>query len=127
MKRQNENENSTNKEKKTRYRCEKCGTEFYITVKPSFCAVCGSDQIYKGSKKAFETAKRYLDECNSLIPQIEETHAKLTELYIRYMTVHETLKTYASRGIISKDKVPVFKFPSMTEAFYAQRKKKSEE
>lgn len=126
-KKSNGNYTSTGKEKKVKYRCERCGTEFYITVKPTFCAICGGDQIFRGSKKSEETAKKHIAECNDVIIQIKQICEKLTDLYIRYMKAHELLKGYARRGIIDKDQVPTYKFPNMTKAFYASRKKRVKE
>ena len=123
----NGNYTSTGREKMSRFRCETCGAEFYITVKPTFCTICGGKAIRPGTKKAAERAEKGIAECNDLITQMIQIYEKLTDLYVRYMTVHELLKGYAKRGIIDKDQVPMYKFPNMTKAFYASRKKRVKE
>lgn len=112
------------KESKFKYRCDNCGEEFFVPVKPELCPTCGSCNINKGTKKSLNTAKEYIDELNIIIPQMEELSASFSNLYVRYMTLHETLKSYASRGIIDKQMIPNFTIPKFTEAFYASRKSK---
>lgn len=112
------------KTQKTKYRCEDCGEEFYITIKPRFCPSCGGSDIYRGSKKARETAAKYIVELNGIIPQMNELASELKGLYVQYMTMRETVKTYAYRGIIDADEIPVFTMPKMIDAFYESRKER---
>ena len=109
---------------KTKFRCGSCNAEFYITVCPVICPLCGSRKIYRGSKKSKETAEKYIQEVNEIIPMIEKAFDELSSLYTRYMTVHETLKTYVARGIIDKNEMPTYILPSLTKAFYESRKKR---
>ena len=109
---------------KTRFRCGSCDADFYITVCPKLCPLCGSSDIHKGSKKAAETAGRQIRELENIIPRMNEICAELSVLYSRYSTLHETLKVYSTRGIIEKNTIPKFSFPKFTEEFYASRKKR---
>lgn len=110
------------KERKSKFICDTCNKEFYITVIPKLCPLCGGQNIHRGSKKSRDTAKRYIEELNSIIPKMDELVSDFSELYVRYMTVHEVLKSYATRGIVDKDDIPNFTLPKFTKAFYQHRK-----
>lgn len=56
------------KERKSKFICDTCNKEFYITVIPKLCPLCGGQNIHRGSKKSRDTAKRYIEELNSIIP-----------------------------------------------------------
>ena len=113
-------------EKKQKFRCDSCGACFYITIKPSLCPLCGSHSIYRGSKKAKETADKYISEINALIPQLNDVSERFSGLYSRYMIIHETLRCYAARGLIDKESIPNFCKPNLTDAFYASRKRRKD-
>lgn len=115
------------KEQKSKYICDTCNKEFYITVNPKLCPLCGGRNIHRGSKKSRDTAKRRIEELNLIIPKMDELASDFSELYVRYMTIHEVLKTYATRGIIDKDAIPNYTIPNFTKAFYQYRKSKRKE
>ncbi len=108
---------------KKKYRCDSCDAEFYITLKPVCCPICGSKSVFAGSKKSKQTADEYIAELNVIIPRMNELCNSLQDLYSRYMTLNEVLKQYEGRGIIEKDIIPRFKLPSLSKAFYDSRKK----
>lgn len=112
------------KERKSKFVCDTCNKEFYITVIPKLCPLCGGQNIHRGSKKSRDTARRYIEELNSIIPKMDELVSDFSELYVRYMTIHEVLKSYAARGIVNKDDIPNFTIPKFTNAFYQHRKLK---
>jgi len=107
---------------KTRFWCKDCKQEFYITIQPNCCPCCGSTKLHKGTAKSYNTAQKYIAECNEIIPIMNEKYAEISKLYTRYATIHETLRAYASRGIIDKKDVPDFHPANLTEDFYASRK-----
>ena len=51
---------TSKKVKKRKYSCNTCGSEFYITVEPNVCPICGSKNVYVGSKKSKATAREYI-------------------------------------------------------------------
>lgn len=120
----NENKTSTGRDKRAKYRCQKCGAEFFITVKPTFCAVCGSNHIYVGSKKAAETIDRLTADINALIPEMERLYADFVKLYTEYEYKRETLRVYSYRGYMRKEDVPTFKRPALEAEFFKSRKRK---
>ena len=115
---------TSKKAKKRKYSCDTCANEFYVTVTPNVCPICGSKTIHAGSKESQTTAREYINKLNEMIPKLEKLADDFVDLYVEYKTVQETARVYANRGIIGKEEVPKFKMPNLTEAFHESRKKK---
>lgn len=110
------------------YHCEKCDKNFYVSTKTNFCPICGSREVYLGSKKLQMTAKRHIDKLNTeIIPKLNALCKELSDVYSEYMKLHETVRSYSYRGLIKKESVPEFKLPSLTKAFYQSRKSNKKE
>lgn len=102
------------------YVCSVCKKHMTLPHGSKYCPVCGGSVESKAEIFANEKA----EELKRLLPVLEEKYNEFVKVYVQFKTVSETLRTYAARGLIDREKVVDFKLESLTEIFYKSRKKR---
>lgn len=106
------------------YLCARCGAVFKFQTEPKFCPGCGCGEIRVHHKKAEETAKRTIEDCNKLIERIEPIWEEYVRLMAEYEDKMQVLRQYKKRGIISEESIPVMKKRTIASELKELRAKK---
>ena len=104
------------------YACKICKKHMTLPNGSKYCPICGGSLESKAEIFANEKA----GELKKLLPVLEEKYDEFAKLYVQYKIINETLRTYAARGIIDREKVIDFKPESLTEIFHKSRKKRKQ-
>lgn len=103
---------------KHQYICKKCGNHSTLPIGSKFCPLCGGNVESKTEVYAMQKSQ----ELQELLPILHQKYNDFAETYVKFKKVNETLRTYASRGIIPRDMVVDFKPEGLTTLFYKGRK-----
>ena len=102
------------------YICKSCGKHITLPNGSKYCPICSG----KVESKAEIYAKEKIKELQELLPVLESKYNEFAEMYAQFKITNETLRTYATRGLIDRESVPDFKPEALTDIFYKSRKKR---
>jgi hypothetical protein len=100
------------------FSCKRCGATFLLQARPKFCPYCGAEEL---TSQSIETAKRLIDECNAMIPEIETAWDQYIQLAAQYEMRTQKLAQYEKRGFITRDMVPKYHKTKLSEALKVAR------
>ena len=104
-----------------RYRCSNCNESFNLKPGSKVCPLCGNASLISQIE---QTTQEKLKELEQMLPILHEKYKDFAEYYCKFKITNETLRTYATRGIIKRDQIPDFRPENLTDLFYKSRKKR---
>ena len=79
-----------------RFKCDKCGEAFNLSVKPTFCPICGSNAPTKNLSAYMISQIREFEKLNK---KISHLYDEIAPLKLEAGRIAATLRTYKTRGL----------------------------
>ena len=78
------------------FKCDKCGEAFNVSIKPTFCPICGSNAPTKNLSAYMLSQIREFEKLNK---QISHYYDKIAPLKMEADRIAASLRTYKARGL----------------------------
>lgn len=108
---------------KRKYICVDCKRDFSVQSLPKCCPYCGGTNIGTNHKKSEIHATEIITQMKELKAAVEAAWQAYTIEYVRFEALRQKAVTYARRGIIGEDDIPVIKKTKLAEELKAYRGK----
>ena len=108
---------------KRKYICADCKKDFSVKFLPKCCPYCGGTNIGTNQKKSELHAAEIITQMKELKAAVETAWQSYAIEYVRFEALRQKAVTYARRGIINEDEIPVIKKTKLAEELKAYRGK----